>query len=71
MNIDCYLSLTCASEEALRENIDQALEQEAVEAPVNFYRLSDSEAASRGFKGSPTVLIDGEVVQPVELEGFS
>jgi len=40
MRIDCYLSLGCASEEALRENIKIALESEAVKAEVNFYRIN-------------------------------
>ena len=32
MRIDCYLSLSCASEEALSENIKKALEFETFEA---------------------------------------
>jgi hypothetical protein len=34
VRIDCYLSLACASEEALKENIKRALESVAVEAYV-------------------------------------
>jgi hypothetical protein len=36
MKIDCYLSHGCGSEEALRENITQALVIEKVKAEVNF-----------------------------------
>jgi hypothetical protein len=71
MKIDCYLSSGCASENALRENLDQALELEAVEAQVNFRRITDAEAAALGLKGSPSVLIDGREVQPVNVQGFS
>ncbi|MEW6001102.1 MAG: hypothetical protein AB1638_00400 [Nitrospirota bacterium] len=71
MRIDCYLSFDCASEEALRENIKRALEFEAVEAEVNFYRISAKEAEELGLRGSPTVLIDGRLLQPTEVQGFS
>ena len=71
MKIDCYLSKGCASENALRENLNRALELEAVEAQVNFRRITDAEAADLGLKGSPSVLVNGEDVQPMDLQGFS
>lgn len=71
MQIDCYLSESCASENVLRENIRQALAQEAADAVVIFSRISDGEAAARGLKGSPSVLINGREVQPVDVQGFS
>lgn len=71
MIIESYMSQQCTSEGDLRKNIAQALREEGVAAQAKFFRLSDSEAATRNFKGSPTVLIDGEIVQPVELRGFS
>jgi hypothetical protein len=71
MTIDCYLSEGCASEDALRENLNQALGLEAVEAQVNFRRITDEEAADLGLKGSPSVLINGKDVQPVDVQGFS
>jgi len=71
MKIDCYLSKGCASEKALRENLDQAFVQEAVDAEVSFYRISDDEAEERGLKGSPSVLINGRDIQPVDVQGFS
>jgi hypothetical protein len=71
MKIDCYLSEGCASETILRENLNQALELEAVEAQVNFRRITDAEAEDLGLKGSPSVLINGKVVQPTNVQGFS
>jgi len=63
--------MSCASEEALRENIKKALEFEAFEAEVNFYRINAKEAEELGLRGSPSVLINGKVVEPVEMQGFS
>lgn len=71
MQIDCYLSESCASGNVLRENIHQALAQEAADAVVNFFRISDREAAALGLKGSPSVLINGREIQPVDVQGFS
>ncbi len=71
MKIDCYMSLRCGSENALRENISKALELEKSSAEVNFYRITEDEARSLGLKGSPSVLIDSKDIQPADIEGFS
>ncbi|MFN3479731.1 MAG: hypothetical protein ACK415_05015 [Thermodesulfovibrionales bacterium] len=71
MKIDCYMSLRCGSEDALRENISKALELENISAEVNFYRITEDEARSLGLKGSPSVLVDGKDIQPADIEGFS
>ena len=71
MKIDCYLSIGCASENALRENLNKALELEAVKAKVNFSRITDIEAAELGLRGSPSVLINGKDIQPANVQGFS
>ncbi len=71
IKIDCYLSMTCASEQALKENIKQALMEEAIEAEVNFYRITDEEAERLGLRGSPSVLINGKDIQPAPVTGFS
>jgi hypothetical protein len=71
MRIDCYLSLGCASEEALKENIKIALESEAVKAEVNFYRINEAEAIKLRLMGSPSVLINGRDILPGEIPGFS
>ena len=71
MKIDCYFSEGCASEAALRENLSRALRLEEVKADVSFRRITDSEAADLGLKGSPSVLINGKDIQPVNVHGFS
>jgi hypothetical protein len=71
MRIDCYLSLGCASEEALRENIKRALTIEKVEADVTLHRIDDHEAMALGVTGSPSVFINGKELQPQGLVGFS
>ncbi|BCB97047.1 hypothetical protein JZK55_19690 [Dissulfurispira thermophila] len=71
MKIDCYMSLRCGSEDALRENISKALELEDISADVNFYRITDEKAKNLGLRGSPSVLINGKDIQPVDITGFS
>jgi hypothetical protein len=71
MKIECYLSLQCGSEGALRNNIDRALELDGVEADVVFRRIGDETAAGLGLRGSPSVFINGTEVQPLSARGFS
>jgi hypothetical protein len=71
MKIDCYISLSCPSKEPLRKNIDEALDLEAVDAEVVFSMVNESEASSLGLRGSPSILINGDDIQPVETPGFS
>ncbi|MBM4136779.1 MAG: thioredoxin family protein [Nitrospira sp.] len=71
MRIDCYMSLKCGAEADLRYNISRALALEGIEAQVNFYRVTDEEANSIGLMGSPSVLIDGKDIQPMNVMGFS
>jgi hypothetical protein len=71
MNIDCYLSQGCASEDALKTNISVALEKEGLQAEVNFYRINDAEALSLGLSGSPSVFINRNELQPLGTAGFS
>ena len=71
MKFDCYLSITCGAEEGLKKNISEALALENIKAEVNFYRITDTEADDLGLKGSPSVLINGEDIQPSDLSGFS
>lgn len=71
MKIECYLSLKCGAESALRENICKALSRESTEADVKIFRLSDMEACLKGLKGSPAIFINGREVQPSELTGFT
>lgn len=71
MRIDCYMSLRCGSEDALRNNIDKALKLEGIDAEVSFYRITDEEAKNLGLRGSPSILINGKDIQPVDITGFS
>ena len=72
LEIDCYISETCGSEEALRENIRKALELEDRTAKVNIKKISMAEAGRLGLHGSPSVFINGSEVQPSpDITGFS
>ncbi len=71
MNIDCYMSKGCGSEEALRQNISLALAGEEAEASVNFHRIDDAKAAALGLTGSPSVFINSHELQPQGTVGFS
>ena len=71
MKIDCYLSLTCNSEDALKENVLKALDLEDLKADLNFYRIDEMEANRLGLRGSPAVLINDEDIQPVDMPRFS
>jgi hypothetical protein len=71
LKIDCYLSQGCTSEGTLKTNIALALEKEGLQAEVNFYRINDAEALSRGLSGSPSVFINGKELQPTGTIGFS
>jgi hypothetical protein len=71
MKIECYMSLRCGSEVALRNNLSMALELEGVEGDVIFRRTDDRTAAGLGLKGSPSVFINGTEVQPLLTRGFS
>lgn len=72
MKIDCYLSTDCGSEAALRQNLDEALRLEGMSARIEIIRIEDSVARALGFKGSPTVLINGRDIAPapVDMQGF-
>lgn len=70
MRVECYLSMGCGSEPELRESVLKAVAEAAPGAEVHFRRITDEEAARLGLRGSPSVLIDGVDIQPVEMEGF-
>ncbi len=71
LKINCYLSLNCTSEGALRENMKRALELEAPEAEVNFHRINEAEAKRLGLMGSPSILINGIEILPADIPSFS
>ena len=71
MKVDCYLSQSCQSEEALNTNIAAAIERAGMKAEVIFHRMNDDEALSLGLSGSPSVFINGKELQPLGTAGFS
>lgn len=71
IRIECYMSLGCGSEEALRRNVKTAVTLEGIDAAISFRRISDGEAFALGLKGSPAVHINGQDIDPQELSGFS
>ncbi|MBC8412626.1 hypothetical protein H8E50_02995 [bacterium] len=71
MKIDCYISTSCSSEEALTKNITEALQLESVEAEVNIHRIDEVDAIRLKLMGSPSVLINGKDILPGEIPGFS
>lgn len=71
LEIRCLLSETCKSEDMLRENIKEAIRLEGVKANIEILRLGDKTAKRHQMKGSPTVLINHEEVQPQNIEGVS
>ena len=71
MEIDCYVSQGCGSEEALKENIARALEAEKIDAEVRIHRISSEKAAELKLSGSPSIFLDGRELAPQGVAGFS
>ncbi len=71
MNIDCYLFEGCGSEQALRDNIAEAIATAKVKPEVNYYRIDGEKARALGLSGSPSVFVDGKEIQPQGSAGFS
>lgn len=65
------MSSNCGSEDSLREIIFEALNMENLKAEVNFYRIDNEQAIAIGLRGSPSVLVDGQDIQPIDITGFS
>lgn len=71
MKIDCYISEGCGSEIKLRENINEAMKLESVDADVRFHTINETEARRLGLMRSPSVLINGKDILPGEIPGIS
>jgi len=67
MEIDCYISTSCSSEEALKKNITEAVKLESVDADVSIHRIDETEAKRLKLMGSPSVHINGEDILPGEI----
>jgi len=71
INIECYISEGCASEDGLKKNIAEAMELESLDAEVAFHRINEKEANELGLRGSPAVLINGVDILPGETPGIA
>ncbi len=71
IKIEVFMNFSCTSEPQLRENLSKALSLEGLEAEVIYQRISNEEAEKLGLRGSPTVKINGEEIQPVSQGGFT
>ena len=71
MKIDCYISTSCSSEEALKQNITEAVKLESVDADVSIHRIDETEAKRLKLMGSPSVHINGEDILPGEIPGIA
>jgi hypothetical protein len=71
VKIDCYISEKCSSGNDLKKNIQEALRLEDVEAEINIFIINDARANELGLRGSPSIFINGEEIQPIDIIGFS
>ena len=71
MKIDCYISTSCSSEEALKKNITEAVKLESVDADVSIHRIDETEAGRLKLMGSPSAHINGEDILPGEIPGIA
>ncbi|HBH60547.1 MAG TPA: hypothetical protein DDX85_02145 [Nitrospiraceae bacterium] len=71
MKIDCYISTSCSSEEALTKIIYESIKLESVDAEVNILKIDEAEAKRLKLMGSPSVLINGEDILPGNIPGIS
>ncbi len=59
IRIDVYMSEICGSYYKIRENVDRALAELAVNIDVNYQTIYYDDAVSRNIKGSPSIWING------------
>ena len=71
MNIKCYVSQGCSSEDSLRRNIESALKADNIISTVNIERIDDGKAIELKLSGSPSVFINDVELQPMGITGFS
>jgi hypothetical protein len=71
MKIDCYLLVGCGAEQALRENLTNALAAEQVHAKITFHIVEVEKAVALKLSGSPSVFVNGKEIQPQGTVGFS
>jgi hypothetical protein len=70
MKIDCYFSEGCASQEALKANLENARMLEGIHAEVSCRVVTEEDARRLRIPGSPTLRMDGEDLDGIRvLEG--
>ncbi len=60
IKIDIYMAEACGSYYTLRENLDCALEELALQADIEYHTIYYDDAVARGIKGSPSLWINGK-----------
>jgi glutaredoxin len=71
LKVEVYFAPNCPTKEQVERNLKEALEMEGIPAELKIEVLDPAEAEKRGFRGSPTIIINGETFQPLETGGFS
>jgi len=71
LKVEVYFAPNCPTKEQVERNLKEALEMEGIPAELMIEVLDPAEAEKRGFRGSPTIIINGETFQPLETGGFS
>lgn len=71
LKVEVYFAPNCPTKEQVERNLKEALEMEGIPAELMIEVLDPAEAEKRGFRGSPTIIINGETFQPLEIGGFS
>jgi len=71
LKVEVYFAPNCPTKEQVERNLKEALEMEGIPAELKIEVLDPVHAEKKGFKGSPTIIINGETYQPIEMGGFS
>jgi len=71
LKVEVYFAPNCPTKEMVENNLKEALEMEGIPAELKIEVLDPVDAEKRGFRGSPTIIINGETFQPLEMGGFS
>jgi len=71
LKVEVYFAPNCPTKEQLERNLKEALEMERIPAELTIEVLDPAEAEKRGFRGSPTIIINGETFQPLKRGGSS
>jgi glutaredoxin len=71
LKVEVYFAPNCPTKEQVERNLKEALEMEGIPAELKIEILDPVDAEKRGFRGSPTIIINGETFQPLEMGGFS